>query len=290
MSSSPTTMMSVAQRMLKLRSIHGRLLNQTPRATRQPQHMALGNLVRKAHTLGGTQPGNIPDLPKRPLSEVSPDEEAHEVDDPDDAFEGSNAYRFVIPNQETENFSFDSEVGILQEPEDERRYYEDVVKPKREEEDRQQVLKFGEVTRDIDGHLPQEFEVSSDPFEWAYVERLLPMKIIPHLPPSPSGDGVYPSGFVAPKTQPGELPYHVTRTRNYMLPVYTEFDRPKLLVTTYINNCDGDLYKLRADLKQFLFERYEQEFMTQVAELYGRVKFRGDFEQDFKEFLLHKGF
>ena len=61
-------------------------------------------------------------------------------------------------------------------------------------------------------------------------------------------------------------------------------------MTTYINNCDGDLYKLRADLKQFLFERYEQEFMTQVAELYGRVKFRGDFEQDFKEFLLNKGF
>ena len=58
--------------------------------------------------------------------------------DPDDAFEGSNAYQFVIPNQETENFSFDPEVGILQEPDDERRYYEDVVKPKRDEDDRQQ--------------------------------------------------------------------------------------------------------------------------------------------------------
>ena len=63
-----------------------------------------------------------------------------------------------------------------------------------------------------------------------------------------------------------------------------------MLVTTYIGKCEGNLFDLRDDLKKFLFERYEQEFMSQVAELYGKVKFRGDFEQDFKEFLIEKGF
>ncbi len=32
------------------------------------------------------------------------------------------------------------------------------------------------------------------------------------------------------------------------------------------------------------------DFISQVAEVYGRVLFRGDFEEDFKEFLIEKGF
>ncbi len=40
----------------------------------------------------------------------------------------------------------------------------------------------------------------------------------------------------------------------------------------------------------FLFPRYGMDFISQVAEVYGRVLFRGDFEEDFKEFLIEKGF
>ena len=75
-----------------------------------------------------------------------------------------------------------------------------------------------------------------------------------------------------------------------MLPVYTEFKRLKDTVETTINHCEGDMYKLRDDLADFLQERYDQKFASQVAELHSEIKFRGDFEQDFKEFLLQKGF
>ena len=246
-----------------------------------------------SHTMGPIHPGNIPPRSQSFPSEVSQDEGFVDLDDevdPDDAFEGPNAYKFVMPNYETENFSFDPEIGILQEPEDERRHYEQVVKPKREESDRLKSLNVGGVVRDINLHLPRDFEASTDEKEWAYVERLLPMKTVPPLPAAPNKDGSYPSGFVAPRTRPGDFSYHVSRTRSHMLPVYTTFSRSVMLVTTYIGKCEGNLFDLRDDLKKFLFERYEQEFMSQVAELYGKVKFRGDFEQDFKEFLIEKGF
>ena len=41
---------------------------------------------------------------------------------------------------------------------------------------------------------------------------------------------------------------------------------------------------------QFLDERYHLKFISRVAEVYGKVTFHGDFEVDFKEFLLQKGF
>lgn len=53
---------------------------------------------------------------------------------------------------------------------------------------------------------------------------------------------------------------------------------------------DGDLFALRDALDAFLQERYGMEFISQVAEVYGKVVYRGDFEEDFKEFLLMQGF
>ena len=53
---------------------------------------------------------------------------------------------------------------------------------------------------------------------------------------------------------------------------------------------EGDVSALRDDLSKFLFERYEQEFISQPNEFMQKVVFRGNFEADFKEFLKLKGF
>ena len=47
---------------------------------------------------------------------------------------------------------------------------------------------------------------------------------------------------------------------------------------------------LREELSEFLFEKYEQEFISQANELMQKVVFRGNFDADFKEFLKMKGF
>ena len=279
------------QRLGRIRSLHHAVQKNAARRI-TPANFER-HIIRRGHTMGGAHPGNVPALTKKPLASAMEEDDSitDEVEiDLDDAFEGPNAYNMILPNYETENFSFDPDIGILQEREDEIKHYEEVIKPKREGMDRVQSLDLGEVVRDIDRHLPRDFEVSSDQKEWEYVQRLLPIKIIPPLPPAPNEDGSYASGFVAARTRPGDLPYHVSRTRSHMLPVYTHFVRPILLVTTEISRCEGNLYQLREDLKKFLYQRYEQEFLSQTAELYGKVKFRGDFEQDFKEFLIEKGF
>ena len=53
---------------------------------------------------------------------------------------------------------------------------------------------------------------------------------------------------------------------------------------------EGDVAALREELSEFLFEKYEQEFISQANELMQKVVFRGNFDADFKEFLKMKGF
>ena len=103
--------------------------------------------------------------------------------------EESLEYHYSIPNFETENFTFDSEAGILQEAEDERNFYENVVVPKTSN------LSFRQLAEQIDVENQSNsrgFEVSKDPQEWSYVERLLPPK---QVTPSHFEFKEYPSGI-----------------------------------------------------------------------------------------------
>jgi len=61
-------------------------------------------------------------------------------------------------------------------------------------------------------------------------------------------------------------------------------------VTTVIKRVEGDVNKLCEDLDQFLFQRYEQEFIRQPNELMQKVVYRGNFDADFKDFLRMRGF
>merc|ERR1712062_881097 len=98
---------------------------------------------------------------------------------------------------------------------------------------------------------------------------------------------------MGPSAKPGDHPYHVRRAASWMLPVYVKQSWRKGQpgpVLTVIRKVEGDVSALRDDLSQFLFQRYEQEFISQPNEFMQKVVFRGNFEADFKEFLKLKGF
>ena len=76
----------------------------------------------------------------------------------------------------------------------------------------------------------------------------------------------------------------------HMLPVYTNFERKHMMMTTTIKRADGNLFALRKDLDKMLMQKYGMEFISQVAEVNSYVRYRGDFEEEFKNFLISKGF
>jgi len=180
-----------------------------------------------------------------------------------------------LTDREMDFVGFDKE-NILQEEEDERAHFKDLVRT------------YGQhlVARPDDAWPEREYVVSEDAEEWRHVENLMPVPLIPAVPAKAS----YPSGFRMPTAKRGDYPYFVSRTVNHMLPVYCRYTEATRVTATMVRRADGDLFALRDDLKSFLWERYRMDFISQVAEVYGRVLFRGDFEQDFKEFLLDKGF
>jgi len=246
---------------------------------------------RPRHGLGDFRtphPGSYPDLPRDYDDRNAEEDWANTAANSEDELKQLE-YKFVVPNFETENFSFDAEHGILQEAEDEREFYERVVVPKTQD------LAFRKLAQEIPLDSQDEkvsgYQTSKDPQEWAFVERLSPVS---EVTPSQFEYKEYPSGFIPPnpavRADATNMDYFVGRTKFSMLPVYTDYVRTADKVETSVRKCEGNLYKLRDDMQAFLFERYEQEFPSQVAELYGRIKFAGDFEQDFKEFLLSKGF
>lgn len=142
------------------------------------------------------------------------------------------------------------------------------------------------VARPLPDCPERDFVVSKDPEEWRFVERLLTYDIVPPVPEKDE----YPSGYRPPTARPGDHAYFVARTPSHLLPVYADYHAPSKVMQTQVKRADGNLYQLRDDLKAFLADRYRMDFISQVSEVQQKVIFRGDFEKDFKEFLLNKGF
>jgi len=177
--------------------------------------------------------------------------------------------------RQSDIFSYDPKHSCPEE-EDEAKKFRDYVDVYGE------ALDAKEVYRGQD----RDYEVSRDPEEWKAVEALLPQEIIPPVPEKTE----YPSGFVKPTARPGDHPYFVHRTHMHMLPVYTTFNRRTMTMTTKIRRADGNLFALRKDLDKMLMDKYGMEFISQVAEVNSFVNYRGDFQEEFKSFLISKGF
>lgn len=124
------------------------------------------------------------------------------------------------------------------------------------------------------------------------MERLLPAALIPSIPKLDR----YPSGYQPAKISAEEAvekyQYYVSRANSHLLPVYLKTISSDLEeeMHTDIKKVEGNLYQLRKDIDEFLFQRYKQEFISQVSELQQMVKYKGDFQDEIKEFLYSKGF
>jgi large subunit ribosomal protein L49 len=157
------------------------------------------------------------------------------------------------------------------------------------------VGKFGEARFSdfVPNVQPRDFTVSNNADEWKFVDRLIPLELIPSIPKKDR----YPSGFQPPHISPEDAiekyGYFVGRPSSQMLPVYLlhesqEVSTPFLL--TKIRKAEGNLFKLREDIDAFLKDRYKREFVCQVSELQQHVCYKADLEEELKEFLLKKGF
>ncbi|CAN7936879.1 unnamed protein product [Ixodes hexagonus] len=124
---------------------------------------------------------------------------------------------------------------------------------------------------------PDYTQVEEVKGHWHFVERLLPLKVVPE---PPKHDGPAPSGWRPPPPKAPPLPYYVRRSRNHLLPVYlhSEIRGPRFI--TRVKNVEGDLWALHNDLKKHLEGLCGKEVLSQVHELGSYVGFKGCLEDE----------
>ena len=132
-----------------------------------------------------------------------------------------------------------------------------------------------------------DYEVTKDPQEWEYVERLLKAKTVP-LPPLENKE--LPSGWKPPVAKQGDHPYYVQRTKNYMIPVYMEVTFRGTRRVTTVRKIHGNIWVLESELKKYLEKQTNKIIGVRVNELIGEIKFRGDHVSLVKKWLYEKGF
>lgn len=132
-----------------------------------------------------------------------------------------------------------------------------------------------------------DYEVVQNPPEWEYVERLLKPKVVP-VPPLENKN--FASGWTPPVAKPGDHPYHIHRTRNFMIPVYLEISYRGMRRLTVIRKINGNIWELESQLKKYLGDKTGKAIGVRVNELIGEIKFRGDYVSLVKDWLDKKGF
>lgn len=122
--------------------------------------------------------------------------------------------------------------------------------------------------------------------EYKFVERLIPPS---RVPAPPKHAGPTPSGWKPPADSPPSLPYMIRRSRMHNIPVYTDLTNGNRMITL-IRKVEGDIWALEKDMKLYLKEVTGKDLPTQVNEVTGTVKVKGQFDVALKEWLVNKGF
>lgn len=131
----------------------------------------------------------------------------------------------------------------------------------------------------------QYHEVSSD--NWKFVERLKPPTVVPSFPKN----GSCFSDWTPPPDTPPNLPYFVKRTKNFMVPVYLNFEAVRnQRKITMVKHIEGDIWALEKAIKSHLEEVTKRQVVSQVHEVAMYIKFRGDYVLHVKKWLLNAGF
>ncbi|XP_011505222.1 PREDICTED: probable 39S ribosomal protein L49, mitochondrial [Ceratosolen solmsi marchali] len=146
------------------------------------------------------------------------------------------------------------------------------------------------LVTNIDVSKLTDFEKSKNPEEWRYVERCFPIKVVP----SPKHfDGTAPSGWIPPREHSKSHPFFVSRTKNYMLPVYLLISFRGSRHITVIKKIDGNIWQLESEIKTYLESistKYYKKIASRVNEMSGQIRFRGDHVENIKQWLITKGF
>ena len=132
-----------------------------------------------------------------------------------------------------------------------------------------------------------DYDVTRDPQEWEYVERLLKPKAVP-VPPLEKKE--LPSGWKPPVAKQGDHPYYVQRTKNYMIPVYMDITFRGTRRVTTIRKIHGNIWALESELRKYLEKQTNKVIGVRVNELIGEIQFRGDHVSLVKKWLDEKGF
>ncbi|KAL7673497.1 hypothetical protein ACOME3_008352 [Neoechinorhynchus agilis] len=139
------------------------------------------------------------------------------------------------------------------------------------------------------GSLRRYHTVSSD--YWKYVERVIPNELVPDPPqhsqyPTPSG------WFPPEKTHlSDQCPYLVRRTRFHQMPIYDYSTIDEHVPCVRIRKIEGDVWRMRDDLKTFLDAALNETNEIQVDEIRRCLVIRGNYHHDLIfEFLKQKGF
>ncbi|XP_051541877.1 mitochondrial ribosomal protein L49 [Myxocyprinus asiaticus] len=122
--------------------------------------------------------------------------------------------------------------------------------------------------------------------EYKFVERLIPPT---RIPTPPKHDGTAPSGWIPPSDSPPSLPYMIRRSRMHNVPVYSDIKHGSQH-STLLRKVEGDIWALNKDVKEFLLGLTGRELPTQVNEVTGTIRIKGQFEKELKDWLLKKGF
>lgn len=129
---------------------------------------------------------------------------------------------------------------------------------------------------------------------WEYVERLARIRRAPEVKKRKAGEPItpLPSGFVPPPESPPDLPYFISRTRNFLLPVYYQLESDPENCCTIVKQVTGDLWQLEFDLRTHLesLTDSKRRILTSVYETDERILFRGKFLQQIVHWLHEKGF
>lgn len=134
--------------------------------------------------------------------------------------------------------------------------------------------------------IKTKFQVTKDPNDWKYVEYLFP----PLTVPEPKPKEHYASGWKPQSKNLKDRPYFVSRTKNYMMPIYLRITANKTRRETLVKKIEGDIWLLDKELHDFLQKDSLRPIMSQVNEVGGYIYFRGDHVNAIKYYLQERGY
>ncbi|XP_797620.2 39S ribosomal protein L49, mitochondrial [Strongylocentrotus purpuratus] len=123
--------------------------------------------------------------------------------------------------------------------------------------------------------------------DFKYVERLLPSMQVPAVPNHTQYPT--PSGWSPPSGAASDLPYSVSRTRFHQIPVFTE-TKKMTQHWTLVKNIKGDIWFMAEDLRKHLEEQQGRDIPVTINEVSMKVRYKGLYEDQVKQWLTEKGF